>query len=418
MRAWQVAPTFSAVSAPPTGLGAAGGGIEMPGLADAAAALCLDLVVPGDVQPVPGAAAGAELPGFDPVVDDPGAAAELAGGFGDADLAAGGSGERGRGERAGTGGPAQVDGLGDPGAAAGLGLGVPGDAEPAGRAAAGGQLTGVDPVVDDAGAAAQPPGGLGHGDLAGAAGIRDRDLVGVADPLDRVDVEWPAVAGAVSGGIQPGGQLVVAGSRPELSGELDGGGRGSPGGAGVDGPVDGELVGGAGVPADPDPCFAVVGAGQHGDIGDQGAQQPFAVPGAGGGRVPQGGQVSGEFLQVVPAGQRRQRVLGNLQRLLGFSQGGKPGLPSRLQGAGDQPVLRLDLAERALCAVGRVAGTLDGELGRAADPLVPAGHLVGGGERERDLLGGQRVQQRTRDSIIDAGCHHGPARRRGQPVPA
>jgi len=127
---------------------------------------------------------------------------------------------------------------------------------------------------------------------------------------------------------------------------------------------------------------------------------------------------SGEFLQVVPAGQRRQRVLGNLQRLLGFSQGGKPGLPSRLQGAGDQPVLRLDLAERALCAVGRVAGTLDGELGRAADPLVPAGHLVGGGERERDLLGGQRVQQRTRDSIIDAGCHHGPARRRGQPVPA
>jgi len=32
----------------------------MPGLADAAAAFCLDLVVPGDVQPVPGAAAGGE----------------------------------------------------------------------------------------------------------------------------------------------------------------------------------------------------------------------------------------------------------------------------------------------------------------------------------------------------------------------
>ena len=183
----------------------------MPGLADAAAALCLDLVVPGDVQPVPGAATGAELPGFDPVADDPGAAAELAGGLGDADLAAGGSGERGRGERAGTGGPAQVDGLGDPGAAAGLGLGVPGDAEPAGRAAAGRQLSGVDPVVDDAGAAAQPPGGLSYGDLAGAVGIRDRDLVGVADLLDRIDVEWPAVASAVPGGIEPGDQLVVAG---------------------------------------------------------------------------------------------------------------------------------------------------------------------------------------------------------------
>src|SRR5689334_13238729 len=101
----------------------------MPGLADAAAAFCLDLLVPGDVQPVPGAAAGGELPGFDPVVDDAGAAAELAGGLGDADLAVGG-GERGRGERARAGGPAQVGGLGDPAVAAGLGLGVPGDAEP------------------------------------------------------------------------------------------------------------------------------------------------------------------------------------------------------------------------------------------------------------------------------------------------
>src|SRR6266700_1062969 len=92
--------------------------------------------------------------------------------------------------------------------------------------AAGGELPGVDPVVDDAGAAAQPPGGLGHGDLAGAAGIRDRDLVGVADPLDRIDVEWPAVAGAVPGGIEPGDQLVVAGGRPEPLNQFAGGGRG------------------------------------------------------------------------------------------------------------------------------------------------------------------------------------------------
>ena len=118
--------------------------------------------------------------------------------------------------------------------------------------------------------------------------------------------------------------------------------------------------------------FAAVGLGQHADVGDQGAQQPFAVPGAGGRRVPQGGQVSGEFLQVVPAGQRRQRVLGGHQRLLGFSQGGKPGLPPRLQGAGDQPVLRLDLAERALGAVGVIAGTLDGELGGPAHALAAA----------------------------------------------
>src|ERR1019366_4017736 len=77
------------------------------------------------------------------------------------------------------------------------------------------------------------------------------------------------------------------------------------GGAGVDGPGGGELVGGAGVPADPDPYFAAVRFGQQGDVGDQGAQQPLAVLGGGGAGVPEGGQVGGEFLQVSPAGQRR-----------------------------------------------------------------------------------------------------------------
>src|ERR1017187_2823892 len=257
MWAWRVAPTFSAASASPAGPGAPGGGVEVPGLVDAAAAFCLDLVVPVDVQPAPGAAAGAELPCVDQVVDAPGAAAEPAGGLGDADLAVG-SGERRSGELAGAGGPARVGGLLDPAAAAGLGLGVPGDAESAGGAAAGGQLPGVDPVVDDAGAAVQLPGGLSHGDLAGAVRIRDRDLVGVADPLDRIDVEWPAVASTVPGGIEPGDQLFVAGGRSQLFNELDGGGRGTPGGAGVDGPAGGELVGGTGVPADPDPYFAAV----------------------------------------------------------------------------------------------------------------------------------------------------------------
>src|ERR1017187_9811346 len=97
MWAWRGAPTCSAASASPAGPGAPGGGVEVPGLVDAAAAFCLDLVVPGDVQPGPGAAAGAELPCFDPVVDDPGAAAEPAGGFGDADLAVGSGGRRGGG---------------------------------------------------------------------------------------------------------------------------------------------------------------------------------------------------------------------------------------------------------------------------------------------------------------------------------
>ena len=117
--------------------------------------------------------------------------------------------------------------------------------------------------------------------------------------------------------------------------------------------------------------------GEHGDIGDQGAQQPLAVLAAGVGRVPEPGQVGGEFLQFGPAGQRRQRVAGVLQRLLGFGEGGEPGLPAGFQAAGDQPVLRLDLAESALGAAGLIAGPFDGELGGPAGPLVPARDLIG-----------------------------------------
>jgi hypothetical protein len=132
----------------------------------------------------------------------------------------------------------------------------------------------------------------------------------------------------------------------------------------VDGAGQAELVGGAGVPADPDPDLGLVGFGQYGDVGDQGAQQPLAVLVAGGRVVPEGGQVGGEFLQLGPAGQRRQRVAGGLQRLPGLGQGGEPGLPAGLQAAGDQPVLRLDRAKGALGPVGVVAGALDSQLSR------------------------------------------------------
>ena len=114
------------------------------------------------------------------------------------------------------------------------------------------------------------------------------------------------------------------------------------------------------------------------------------------GGVPERGQVGGEFLQLGPAGQRRQRFAGGLQCLLGLGEGGESGLPAGLQAAGDQPVLRLAGAEGALGPVGVVAGAFDGKLSGAADPLVPVGDLIGSGERERDLLGGQRVQQHAR----------------------
>src|SRR5260370_21970087 len=104
-RACQAALTFLAASASPSGPGAPGAGAEVTGLLDPAAAFCLDLVVPRDVQAAARAVAGVKFPGFDPVVNDAGAAAQAVGGFGDADLVAGGGRWRGGG-RAGAGRPA------------------------------------------------------------------------------------------------------------------------------------------------------------------------------------------------------------------------------------------------------------------------------------------------------------------------
>src|SRR5260370_36696010 len=63
-RACQAAPTFLAASASPSGPGAPGAGAEVTGLLDLAAAFCLDLLVPGDVQAVAPAAAGVQVPRF------------------------------------------------------------------------------------------------------------------------------------------------------------------------------------------------------------------------------------------------------------------------------------------------------------------------------------------------------------------
>ena len=70
----------------------------------------------------------------------------------------------------------------------------PGDAEPVAGAAAGGEFAGLDPVVDHAGAAAEPCGGVGNADLAVGIGVRGGDVVGVADPLDGFGVERAACA--------------------------------------------------------------------------------------------------------------------------------------------------------------------------------------------------------------------------------
>ncbi len=108
------------------------------------------------------------------------------------------------GRFAGPGAPrtgVEVPGSGDALAAGGLGAVVPGDAEPVSRAAPRLELPGLDPVVDDAGAAAQPVGGLVDADLAVLMRGRGGDAVGVADPLHGLDVERAAVPGDHPGGV-------------------------------------------------------------------------------------------------------------------------------------------------------------------------------------------------------------------------
>ena len=179
------------------------------------------------------------------------------------------------------------------------------------------------------------------------------------------------------------------------------------------GPVGGDLVGGAGVPADPDPDLGPVGLGEHGDVGDQGAQQPFAVPRGGGVGVPEPGQVADQGLQVGPGGQRWGGVAGGRQRRLGLGEGGQAGLPAGFEGADDQPVLRFGGVEGPLGPVGVVAGAFHGQLGGPARPGAAVGDLVGGGEGERDLVGVQRGQQPFGHDLVDRVGGHRPAGRGG-----
>src|SRR4029077_19954958 len=128
----------------------------------------------------------------------------------------------------------EVAGLGYPATAFGMDVVVPGDAEPVAGSAAGGEFAGLDPVVDDPNAAVQPFGGAGDADLAGGVRRRSRDVVGVSDPLDGLDVERTPVAGGQAGGVEQVGELIGGGGRAKADHHLDRRRGAAPGGSGVD----------------------------------------------------------------------------------------------------------------------------------------------------------------------------------------
>jgi hypothetical protein len=102
----------------------------------------------------------------------------------------------------GCGGGFEVDGSGDALLAGGLDLVVPGHADPAGGGAADFEVGVGDPAVDGVGADTQPGGDLFDGEFAVVLWFWDGNLVGVADPLHGVDVEYSTGSGGVSGGVQ------------------------------------------------------------------------------------------------------------------------------------------------------------------------------------------------------------------------
>ena len=230
-----------------------------------------------DPQPPGGAAAGGHVAPFCPCVDDVGLDAEAARDLGDAVLVVGLWG--------GVGVAVLVGGAGGTVAAGGFDFGREGDGPPAGRAAAGVQVAGVDPVVDGAGGHPDPLGDLAGGELAVAEQAGVGDVVVVPQVAGGDAVEGLPGAGAVPGVVERGGQGVVVQAGTDAAGELDGGRFGAAQLDGVLAAGDLDLLAGPGFPAQPDRQLrGVAGRRGEGDVAEQGAQQPLAVLVAGGRR--------------------------------------------------------------------------------------------------------------------------------------
>ncbi|MEH6379004.1 hypothetical protein V7793_32390, partial [Streptomyces sp. KLMMK] len=155
------------------------------------------------------------------------------------------------------------------------------------------------------------------------------------------------------------------------------------------------------MPAHRDADVAEFVVGQQDHVADHRSQEAFAVFRAGGRGVPEAGQVGGEGLDLGAAGQRRAGLTDVDELGLGLGQGGELLLPSVLEGAGDQPVLRFDLAEGPLGAVGLVTGALEGELGGSVGTAVALDDLFGGVQGEGDLVVGEGGQQQAGDHAVD-----------------
>jgi len=195
------------------------------------------------------------------------------------------------------------------------------------------------------------------------------------------------------------GEVLVVHGGPELPGEADGGWAGPE----VLIALGEEFFGGSGLPAQPDPQLVRIAGWHEGDVAEEGAQQPFAVLVAGGGRVPQAGQACCGFGELAGFGERGLFAEQGGQGGLGAGQLGEPRFPAGFEGTGDEAVLRFAGEECPLGAVCLVAGALGGEFGGAGGAVVAGGDLAGGGDGQLEFVGFDGGEQGPGDGVVDGG---------------
>ena len=160
-------------------------------------------------------------------------------------------------------------------AAGGLDLGGEADREAAAAGAAGLELAGLDPLVDDVVGDVEALSDVVDAELVVAEWGWRGDAVVPAQPAHGVLVERAAAGGQLTGLVETVGELGVGVRGPEFAQQL--GDFGGARGAGGAGSQDGQLFAVARAPVDPDADLGVVGLGGERDVVDQRAQQPLAV---------------------------------------------------------------------------------------------------------------------------------------------
>ena len=125
----------------------------------------------------------------------------------------------------------------------------------------------------------------------------------------------------------------------------------------------------------------------EGDVGDERPQQPLAILVGGARGMPKTREIGRKRLELRTRREWGDRGAGG-ECGLGFGHRLELRLPAILQAAGDQAVLGLAGPQGTLGPNRFVAGAFELALESTARALPPLGDLLGRGESERDVLGG------------------------------